>query len=313
MKIFMTADGVGGVWQYALELARAMPENQLLLATMGAPLSPWQLREVALLPNVEVHSSSFALEWMENPWRDVEAASPWLLGLADTFAPDVVHLNGYAHGHLNWPAPVVMVGHSCVLSWFQAVENRAAPASWNRYRDEVTRGLRAANVVVAPTRAMLGELEEFYGPFARTAAIPNARDAADYAPGVKENFVFAAGRLWDEAKNIGALARVAPQLGWPVCVAGDHRHPDGGEIGLENVRALGQLDAPQMRDWLGRAAIYALPARYEPFGLSALEAGLSGCRPCFGRHRVATRSVGRGRDFRRARATKSRCKAPSRG
>ena len=26
-----------------------------------------------------------------------------------------------------------------------------------------------------------------------------------------------------------------------------------------------------------RAAVYALPARYEPFGLSALEAGLAGC------------------------------------
>ncbi|HEY0779002.1 MAG TPA: glycosyltransferase, partial [Gemmatirosa sp.] len=30
-------------------------------------------------------------------------------------------------------------------------------------------------------------------------------------------------------------------------------------------------------DWMGRAAVYALPARYEPFGLSALEAGLAGC------------------------------------
>jgi glycosyltransferase involved in cell wall biosynthesis len=29
--------------------------------------------------------------------------------------------------------------------------------------------------------------------------------------------------------------------------------------------------------WYARAAIYALPARYEPFGLSILEAGLSGC------------------------------------
>ena len=28
---------------------------------------------------------------------------------------------------------------------------------------------------------------------------------------------------------------------------------------------------------MSRAAVYALPARYEPFGLSALEAALSGC------------------------------------
>ncbi len=32
-----------------------------------------------------------------------------------------------------------------------------------------------------------------------------------------------------------------------------------------------------MAQWYARAAIYALPARYEPFGLTALEAALSGC------------------------------------
>jgi glycosyltransferase involved in cell wall biosynthesis len=33
----------------------------------------------------------------------------------------------------------------------------------------------------------------------------------------------------------------------------------------------------QLAERLATSAIYALPARYEPFGLSALEAGLSGC------------------------------------
>jgi glycosyltransferase involved in cell wall biosynthesis len=32
-----------------------------------------------------------------------------------------------------------------------------------------------------------------------------------------------------------------------------------------------------MAAWFSRAPIYALPARYEPFGLSALEAGLAAC------------------------------------
>ena len=40
---------------------------------------------------------------------------------------------------------------------------------------------------------------------------------------------------------------------------------------------LGRLSAGELADWYARAAIYALPARYEPFGLSALEAALSGC------------------------------------
>jgi glycosyltransferase involved in cell wall biosynthesis len=32
-----------------------------------------------------------------------------------------------------------------------------------------------------------------------------------------------------------------------------------------------------MQSWYSRASIYALPAKYEPFGLSVLEAALSGC------------------------------------
>jgi glycosyltransferase involved in cell wall biosynthesis len=40
---------------------------------------------------------------------------------------------------------------------------------------------------------------------------------------------------------------------------------------------LGRLSGPEIAQWLGRAAIFALPARYEPFGLAALEAALAGC------------------------------------
>jgi glycosyltransferase involved in cell wall biosynthesis len=40
---------------------------------------------------------------------------------------------------------------------------------------------------------------------------------------------------------------------------------------------LGLLGAEELTRWYGRAAIYALPARYEPFGLSVLEGALCGC------------------------------------
>jgi glycosyltransferase involved in cell wall biosynthesis len=43
------------------------------------------------------------------------------------------------------------------------------------------------------------------------------------------------------------------------------------------VQRLGRLSPAALAAWLGCAAIFALPARYEPFGLSALEAGLAGC------------------------------------
>ena len=43
------------------------------------------------------------------------------------------------------------------------------------------------------------------------------------------------------------------------------------------MRLLGSLSPRALAAWLARAAIYCLPARYEPFGLSVLEAALSGC------------------------------------
>ena len=39
----------------------------------------------------------------------------------------------------------------------------------------------------------------------------------------------------------------------------------------------GQLTTAEVRNVINTASIYALPARYEPFGLSILEAALSGC------------------------------------
>ena len=279
LRILMTADTVGGVWTYSLELARALEPHdiQIALATMGGPLNPEQRAEVATVPNVEVVESRYKLEWMEDPWTEVEQAGEWLLELESRVKPDLIHLNNYVHGSLPWSAPVLVVGHSCVLSWWQSVYGEAAPDSWDRYRREVSQGLQAADLVAAPTRAMLTELERYYGPLPPTRVIPNGRPARRFPPGKKEPFILTAGRIWDDAKNVAALDQVAPRLAWPVCVAGETQHPESGIPELNRVRLLGRLAPDVLAEWLGRAAIYALPARYEPFGLSALEAGLAGC------------------------------------
>jgi glycosyltransferase involved in cell wall biosynthesis len=83
--------------------------------------------------------------------------------------------------------------------------------------------------------------------------------------------------LWDEAKNVAALCRVADSLPWPAYVAGSTHSPDGADQNIERVHALGVLPARELAEWLARASIYAFPARYEPFGLSVLEAALSSC------------------------------------
>ena len=275
----MTADTVGGVWSYALELVRALEPHgvKVALATMGAPLSPEQRKAADALENLEVFESAYRLEWMDDPWEDVAAAGAWLLGLERELQPDLIHLNGYVHAALPWSAPTMVVGHSCVLSWWEAVKGEAAPAQWQRYEREVRRGLQAADRVVAPTGAMLGALAKHYGPLPRSTIIPNGTRADLFMPHPKEPFISAAGRLWDEAKNIATVAAVAEELEWPVYVAGNAKHPGGEHIHFEGVTLLGYLPQPELAMWLGRAAIYVHPARYEPFGLAVLEAALCGC------------------------------------
>ena len=264
----MTADTVGGVWTYAVELAHALAPHdvQVHLATMGRGLSATQLAEAEVF--AEVHESDFPLEWMDDPWEGVDAAGAWLLELEQAVRPDVVHLNGYVHGALPWSAPVLVVAHSDVVSWFRAVQGAEAPPEWDTYRRRVTEGLQAATRVVAPTAAVAADLAASYG-FSGVDVVPNCRRAGVVVPAEKKPLVLAAGRLWDAAKGIDALCRVAPELDVPVVVA--------GEGAADGVEALGLLPFDDLAVLLGHAAVFASPARYEPFGLAILEAGLAGC------------------------------------
>lgn len=288
-SVLMTADTVGGVFSYAVELARALAEHgvRTSLATMGGPLSAAQREAVGRVPGLALFESSFRLEWMDDPWDDVARAGEWLLDIEERVRPDVVHLNGYAHGALGFRAPKLVVAHSCVLSWWAAVLGGEAPPQYARYRREVANGLAGASAVVAPTQAMLDALRRHHGALsassplrssrARAVVIPNAADPERFAPRPKEDFILAVGRLWDQAKNVAALGEVAPHLPWPIRVAGSDIHPGGGARPIPSLEHLGVLSPSGVAAALARASIYAHPARYEPFGLSVLEAALSGC------------------------------------
>jgi glycosyltransferase involved in cell wall biosynthesis len=277
-RVLMTADAMGGVWTYALELAREFGRRGVAvdLATMGRALTDGE-RRAAALAGVTLHERPCKLEWMPDPWRDVDAAGDWLLDLEVRTRPDVVHLSSMSHGALPWRVPCLVVAHSCVLSWWEAVRGGPAPASFDVYRRRVGAGLRAADVVVAPSAAMLANVERHYGVRGRRAAIWNARSPRGFSPARKAPVIFAAGRLWDPGKNFSALDRAAARLAWPVRVAGEIASPDGSHATLCHATWMGILDQEALAAELGRAAIYALPARYEPFGLSILEAALSGC------------------------------------
>lgn len=279
MRVLMTADPLGGVWTYALELSAALGRQGIPveLATLGAPLNRSQRAQVAALPGVGLHEGRYRLEWMQDPWDDLRAAGDWLLAIQAAWRCTVIHLNHLVHGDLPWGAPAIVVGHSCVLSWWRAVRRTPLPLQWQTYRQRVRRSLEAASCIVAPTRAMLTELEHHYGPFLRKQVIPNGRSGPGISQQEKEAFILCAGRLWDEGKNVAALAGVAPCIEWPVYVAGAPAGPDGSAVSLSGLHQLGPLDPDVLARWYARAAIYALPACYEPFGLSVLEAAQNGC------------------------------------
>lgn len=277
-KVLMSADAVGGVWSYALTLCAALPGFRFVLAIMGPAASAAQRAAAARLGNVVLEEAPYRLEWMEGAAADLPASRQWLAGLARRHSADLIHINGYAHARIMADRPVLVVAHSDVLSWWQAVHGEAAPPEWRDYRDEVTAGLRAADRVVAPSRAVLDDLAAHYG-FARDDAlvIRNGIDLAAYRPAAKRRVVMAAGRMWDAAKNLALLDKVAAGLAWPIEIAGPATNPEGGTARCEAAGLIGVLSPAEMAVRLGRAAIFAAPARYEPFGLGILEAAASGC------------------------------------
>ncbi|MBV8772739.1 MAG: glycosyltransferase family 4 protein [Deltaproteobacteria bacterium] len=272
----MTADAIGGVWNYSVNLIRALAPYgvDVILATMGRRPSADQRRQVATISNLCLAESDFKLEWMDDPWTDINRASDWLLQLESKWKPAVIHLNGYSHSALPWHVPHLVVAHSCVLSWWAAVRRIALPNQWLTYAERVAEGLRTAELVIAPTAAMLAELRRIYqwdgrGVVIWNGLVPPAPDTSIS----KQEFLLTAGRLWDEAKNLPAVEAIAQKISWPVYAAGEAEASAQGC----SVRRLGYLSAPEMREWMARASIYVLPARYEPFGLSILEAALSQC------------------------------------
>ncbi len=152
-----------------------------------------------------------------------------------------------------------------------------APPELARYRAEV-RGARRAPAVLAPTaRAMLRRLERHRGPLPerRRQVIANGRRTPAALPiratrRRRSSRALAAGRLWDRAKNIERAQRwrrrtFPARYGSPVAACsptGARRDSrNGGEL-------LGCARHPRRSAGHRRRAIFAHPARYEPFGLA---------------------------------------------
>jgi len=280
-RILMTTDAVGGVWSFATDLASALCNcgHTVILAVMGPAPRAEQLKALRAVPGLQVELTGTALEWMDPEDRDASWARKSLLGIASRADLDLVHLNSYREASFDWPAPVLVVAHSCVWSWWQACRGEAPTETrWDTYAAAVQAGLAAADAWVAPTRAFRDCIAAHYAPRSHGHVIRNGI-SLPIGGAKKEPFILAAGRLWDEAKNLAAVGGVASELDWPVRVAGPMQSPgaDAAHPGIDGIECLGTLSRSQLIAEMRRAAIFVSPALYEPFGLSILEAASCGC------------------------------------
>lgn len=280
-RLLMTADAVGGVWTYALELARGLTGRgvELCLVVIGPPPDASQRAEARAVAELSLVVADLALEWQDGAGPLEADARHRLQELEREFAPELVHCNGFREAAAGFAAPVLVVAHSCVATWSRACRGQELPPAWGAYADGVRTGLEAADLVVAPTEAFLEDFQAAWGALPRTAVVRNGLDLEPVAGVTRQPAILAAGRLWDEAKNVGALVRVAPALPWPIWIAGEA--PPGG-LGV-GVQHLGRLPRDELRLQMGAAAIFVAPARYEPFGLAILEAAAAGCALVLGR------------------------------
>jgi glycogen synthase len=284
MHILITADTVGGVWNYTRELVTGLARRgvRVTLVSFGGVPTAEQRAWLEGVDGVRYLPTAYRLEWMQDAQRDLRESARTLREVIRDARPDLLHLSQFCYGEMDVTQPKIVVAHSDVLSWNRAVHGELPSGPWAKwYRGVVRKGLAGASMVVAPSRWMLQSIEESYGKPRKSRVIYNGRTPALFDPMArKENYAASAGRLWDEGKQLRLLMEVeSPPL--PIRVAGAKALAGEGARGKSKdtagVQFVGELSEDAMRELLSRAAIFIATSKYEPFGLAPLEAALSRC------------------------------------
>jgi glycosyltransferase involved in cell wall biosynthesis len=302
MKLLMTCDAVGGVWQYANELAAGLADAgiDIVLAVLGpmreqhssgnGPKTgtgfsdtkfrfgqgsiPAQGRPGEVLL-VETH---LPLDWLAAGPDEVLHAGRTIAALAAEHAVDLVHLNSPALAAAGpFPAPTVAVAHGCVGTWFAVAEGAAPPAGLAWHEQLMLAGLLAADVVVAPSASYAAAVKHHYALPTSPLVVYNGRTPAPFVTAGPADHVLTAGRLWDRVKNTGLLDDVAARLPVPFRAAGPITAPHGESVATSQLQLLGELNAAALAAEYGAAPIFVSAATFEPFGLAVLEAAQAGC------------------------------------
>ncbi len=287
MHILVTADTVGGVWQYTRELVMGLIARgeKVTLVSFGEIPTEQQVAWMEGLTALDFRPTAFKLEWMQESEEDLHASAEYLKGIIAEVKPDLLHFSQYFYGSLECDLPRIVVAHSDVVSWWMAVHGTGPKdGQWIRqYRMSVSRGLAGANAVVAPSQWMLDQVRKHYLAPKMGSVIYNGRSPQLFNPHLsKDDFAVSVGRIWDFGKNAALLTRVASPV--PVHLAGSTQNPDtvvtsAGTVQSSTSRLLfkGVLTEVQLQHLYARAAMYLATSRYEPFGLAPVEAALSRC------------------------------------
>jgi glycosyltransferase involved in cell wall biosynthesis len=284
MHVLITSDTVGGVWTYTQELVTGLARagHRVTLVSFGKLPIPHQTAWMQTVPGLDYRPTEYRLEWMEVVDRDIEESREYLQMLVQEVHPDVLHFSQYCYGDLPVDVPKIVVAHSDVVSWWVAVHGKEPDDTpWiRRYRQQVSSGLRSADIVVAPSQWMLDQVAKHYFRPQQGVVVHNGRTSSLFEPdAAKEDFVLSVGRVWDPAKQMQLL--LSRPLCAPVRIVGwTHEPGKEGRDALrrsENVELLGTKSQAELRRLYARVGVYAATSRYEPFGLSALEAALSRC------------------------------------
>lgn len=280
LHVLMTTDAVGGVWQYALDLAGGLRAHgvRTTMAVLGPAPSADQ-QAMAEAAGAELIATSLPLDWTASHPGDVKEASQSIAHLAARVRPDLIHLNTPAlAADGRFDVPVVAACHSCLATWWQAVKGGSLPEDFIWRIELVRRGYAAANKLLAPTRAFADATAEAYDLTQPPVVVRNGRRALQGETNAHpDGFVFTAGRLWDEGKNFAAIDRMAARLSVPVLAAGPLQGPNGAQVEARHAKSLGRLSDEDIARHLGQQPIFVSTALYEPFGLAVLEAAQTGC------------------------------------
>jgi glycosyltransferase involved in cell wall biosynthesis len=270
-RLLMTLDAAGGVWRYAMDLARGLRAEGVETAFLGFGPRPRAEAEAEAQEIGPLDWSDLPLDWMAERPPALEAVPDAIAVAARRARADIVQVNvpSQAAG-LPEDLPVVAVHHSCVATWFRAVRGAALPAEW-AWKGALTQtGLDRAEAVVAPSVAHGRAVSAVYGA-RRLRVVPNGTDAeeTEHPDGA---YAAAAGRWWDEGKDGATLDAAAAKALWPVVMMGALHAPGGTGWMPRHAVATGALPHAAAAALVRNAGVFVAPSRYEPFGLAVAEA-----------------------------------------